>query len=97
MTDINKALETILDEYRNASFSPKPFEPDYDKWVELSEEVGKKKKAEAIAKIKALVVESMPKNEPHRKDCPANGFTCVCEMWKQNRNQCLGEIRSIWG
>lgn len=51
----------------------------------------------AIAKIKALVVESMPKNEPHRKDCPANGFTCVCEMWKQNRNQCLGEIRSIWG
>lgn len=82
MTDINKAIRDVLEEMSNGD--------GYLCTLGIHADP-------VIAKIKALVVESMPKNEPHRKDCPANGFTCVCEMWKQNRNQCLGEIRSIWG
>ena len=84
MTDINKELSQLVNDIvaLGTDHSNDPPTPQNE--------------AEAIAKIKALVVDSLPKNEPHRKDCPANGFTCVCEMWKQNRNQCLGEIRSIW-
>jgi hypothetical protein len=31
--------------------------------------------------------------EEHRKDCPADGFTCVCEMWRQNHNLLRQELR----
>jgi hypothetical protein len=33
----------------------------------------------------------------HIKACPANGFTCICPMWQQNKNDCKAEIRQKFG
>jgi hypothetical protein len=33
----------------------------------------------------------------HIKACPANGFTCICPMWQQNKNDCKAEIRQKLG
>lgn len=47
---------------------------------------------ESIAKIKALVVESIPEERPKHVDRDNNTY-----HEKIGYNQCLGEIGSIWG
>lgn len=52
--------------------------------------------AEAEQAILALLDEAIGPIE-HIKACPADGFTCVCPMWQQNKNDCKTEIRAKLG
>lgn len=66
--------------------------------TELGEDkfTGHHNPAQAIKAIQALNEEAIGDDE-HRKDCPANGFTCTCEMWRQNKNARSAELKSIIG
>lgn len=50
---------------------------------------------EALAKIKALVVESIPPNVENPTSSATEPYT-VDEVFRVSRNLTLGEIRSIW-
>lgn len=53
---------------------------------------------EDVAQIKSellkAILEVVGDDEHNRKECPANGFTCVCAMWRQNQNQLRQELRT---
>ena len=85
MTDINKELVDILLEFLSTTF-----DADY----ECDDDKRENARVEAIAKIKALVVESLPKERKEGFD-DKNWSEQYGEMggW----NDCLGEIRSIYG
>ena len=76
MTDINKELDEII---RNS--------------LDLRVDEGQAyihDTDQAIAKIKALVVESLGEDDTYNEMCEH------CNNWDEGRNDLRGEIRSIW-
>ena len=75
MTDINKAIRTVLEEMS-----------DGDGYLCI---LGVHADP-AIAKIKALVVESLGEDDTYNEMCEH------CNNWDEGRNDLRGEIRSIF-
>ena len=79
MTDINKAIRDVLEEMSNGD--------GYLCTLGIHADP-------VIAKIKALVMESLPKKLPTLWNQPIN--KTYTKEQTQGYNQCLGEIRSIY-
>ncbi len=76
MTDINKAIRDVLEEMSNGD--------GYLCTLGIHADP-------VIAKIKALVVESLGEDDIYNEMCEH------CNNWDEGRNDLRGEIRSIWG
>ena len=90
MTDINKALKAIQREaivnFINKSGVGNVINADDPKVINWLDETN----TEAIAKIKALVVDSIGEDDIYNEMCEH------CNNWDEGRNDLRGEIRSIY-
>jgi len=98
MTDINKELRAELDKIFAYGIDWTEYKDKSENDHQVSTFAGKIKeelKDELVAKIKALVVESIPPNVEDPTSSATEPYT-VDEVFRVSRNLTLGEIRSIW-